>query len=85
MTHPTRDQNSFRIDRRTDEPWIIGMFAICGLVASAVVLLMAANPDAGKLIAEAAQAEFPIIQSSSSPTDAALPVTRPATRLAAGH
>jgi hypothetical protein len=83
MTHPANDKNSFRIERRTDEPWIIGMFAVCGLVASAFVLLMASNPDGGRLIAEAAQAEFPIIQ--SSPTDAALPVTAPTTRLAAGR
>jgi hypothetical protein len=85
MTHPANDKNSHRIDRRTDEPWIIGMFAVCGLVASAFVLLMASNPDGGRLIAEAAQAEFPIIQTSSPPADVALPATGPTTRLAAGH
>lgn len=86
MTHPTtNDKNTFRIDRRTDEPWIIGMFAVFGLIASAFVLLLASNPDSGKLVSDAAQAEFPITQSSPSSSDAALPAARPATRLAAGH
>ena len=83
MTHPTNDKTIFRIDRRTDDPWIIGMFAACGLIASAVVLFMASNPDAGKLASEIAQAEFPIIP--SPPTEAAPPVAGQATRLAASR
>ncbi|WP_315830901.1 hypothetical protein [Bradyrhizobium prioriisuperbiae] len=85
MTHPTHDKTTFRIDRRTDEPWIIGMFAVCGLIASAVVLFMAAGSDGGKLVSEAVQAEFPIAQSSSSAAGTALPGAAPVTRLAAGH
>lgn len=85
MTNRTDHKTSFKIDRRTDEPLIIGMFAVCGLIASAFVLFVASNPDAGKLASDIAQAEFPIIQSSPAPTDAALPVSRPTTRLAAGR
>lgn len=83
MTHPTNDKTIFRIDRRTDEPWIIGMFAVCGLIAAAVVLL--STPDAGQLVSEAAQAEFPIAQSSSPSAGAASLAARPMTRLAASR
>ncbi len=85
MTNPDNQKNDHRIDRHTDEPWIIGMFAVCGLIAAAFVLFVAANPDAGKLASDIAQAEFPIIQSAPATADAVLPAPRPTTQLASGR
>lgn len=85
MIKSDNQQNSDRIDRHTDEPWIIGMFAVCGLIATAFVLFVAANPDAGKLASDIAQAEFPVIQSASPTDEVVLPAPRPTTRLASGR
>ncbi len=94
MTNPDNQKNDHRIDRHTDEPWIIGMFAVCGLMhvtlslilmVAAFVLFVAANPDAGKLASDIAQAEFPIIQSAPATADAVLPAPRPTTQLASGR
>jgi hypothetical protein len=64
MTAPKNQQKT----DRTDDARIVGLFATFGIVAAALVLFVAHNPDAGKLASDIAQAEFPIVQSLPAPT-----------------
>ncbi len=56
-------QHGRTIHKDTDrEFWTVGLFAVLGIVVTALVMMAALDPNAGKLSSDIAQAEFPVIR-----------------------
>jgi hypothetical protein len=67
----TEQKNS--TDGHEDELWIAGLFGICGVVVTAFMMFVAFYPEGGRLVSNAAEAEFLLTQPSPVPAEMALP------------